>query len=73
MNTRVKKIAISALAVGAVAAGVAGTADAQVYYYQPTVVVAPAPVYVPTCHLVYTPMINPWTGWSYMATRSVCN
>ena len=70
MNARVKKIVISALAVGALAAGVAGTADAQVYYYNPGVV---ASVYVPTCHLVSVPVINPWTGWSYMVTRSVCN
>jgi len=73
MNSRIKKIAISALAVGAITAGAAGTAQAQMFYYRPAVVVAPAPVYVPVCHLVSTPVINPWTGWSYMVTRTVCN
>jgi len=32
-----------------------------------------APVYVPTCGFVLVPVVNAYTGWSYMVTRRVCN
>jgi hypothetical protein len=34
--------------------------------------VAVAPVYVPTCRLVAVPVVNTWTGATYMVTRRVC-
>jgi hypothetical protein len=41
------------------------------------VVVAPvavAPVvYVPTCRFIAVPVVNAYTGWTYMVTRRVCN
>jgi hypothetical protein len=42
----------------------------------PAVVAAPvvvAPVYVPTCNFVSVPVVNAYTGWTYMVTRRVCN
>ncbi len=35
--------------------------------------VAVTPVYVPTCRLVAVPVVNTWTGATYMVTRRVCN
>ena len=32
-----------------------------------------APVYVPTCNFVSVPVVNAYTGWTYMVTRRVCN
>jgi hypothetical protein len=41
------------------------------------VVVAPvavAPVvYVPTCRFIAVPVVNAYTGWTYMVARRVCN
>jgi 2-oxoglutarate dehydrogenase E2 component (dihydrolipoamide succinyltransferase) len=36
------------------------------------VVVAPVMV-VPTCRFVAVPVMNAWTGFTYMVTRRVCN
>jgi hypothetical protein len=36
------------------------------------VVVAPV-VYVPTCRFIAVPVVNAYTGWTYMVTRRVCN
>ena len=30
-------------------------------------------VYVPTCRFVSIPVVNPYTGWTFLATRRVCN
>jgi len=72
MNTRIKKVAISALAIGALAAGMTGTANARVFFFYRAPVVV-APVYVPVCRVVSVPVINPYTGWTYLASRTVCN
>jgi hypothetical protein len=40
------------------------------------VIVAPvvvAPVYIPTCRLVAFPVMNAYTGFTYIVTRRVCN
>ena len=72
MNTRIKKFAISALAIGTLAAGISGTASAGVFFYYHAPVVV-APVYVPVCRVVSVPVVNPYTGWSYFVSRTVCN
>ena len=38
----------------------------------PPVVVAPVMV-VPTCRFVAVPVMNAWTGFTYLVTRRVCN
>jgi len=37
------------------------------------VVAAPVAVYVPTCRFVSVPVVNAFTGLTYMVTRRVCN
>jgi len=66
MINSIKKIALSTLAVAAIGAGTMGTANAGVYVYN-------APVYVPTCHWISVPFVNPYTGWTYFVNREVCN
>ena len=69
------------MALTAIAACSIGTANAGVFFYRTAVVtpvvVAPvvvAPVVsVPTCRLVAMPVVNVYTGWTYMVARRVCN
>jgi hypothetical protein len=78
MNT--KKFALRILALSAIAAIAMSSANAGVFLYQ-TAVVAPvvvapvvvAPVYIPTCRFVAFPVMNLYTGFTYMVTRRVCN
>jgi hypothetical protein len=37
------------------------------------VAAAPVAVYVPTCRFVSVPVVNAFTGVTYLATRRVCN
>jgi hypothetical protein len=37
------------------------------------VVVAPVAVYVPTCRFVAVPVVNAWTGVTFLVTRRICN
>jgi len=32
-----------------------------------------APVYVPTCRIISVPVVNAWTGITYLVPRQVCN
>jgi hypothetical protein len=87
MNTSLKNFAIRTLAVSALAAVAMSSANAGVFFYRTRVVVSPivvapvvvapavvvAPVYVPTCSFVSVPVVNAFTGWTYMVTRRVCN
>jgi multidrug transporter EmrE-like cation transporter len=66
MIKSIKKIVLSTAAVVAIGAGSLGTANAGVFLYN-------APVYVPTCHLISVPYVNPYTGWTYFVTRQICN
>jgi hypothetical protein len=38
-----------------------------------TPVVAAPVVVLPTCRFVSVPVVNAWTGITYMVTRQVCN
>jgi len=63
--TTFKKLALSTLAIGALAAGAISTASAAIVYEQEVV--------IPVCHIVAVPFVNPYTGWTVMGWRRVCN
>ena len=82
----IRTLALSALAAAAMSSANAGvffyrTAVVVRPVYADPVVVAPvvaapvvvAPVYVPPCNFVSVPVVNAYTGWTYMVTRRVCN
>jgi hypothetical protein len=88
MNT-FKNFAIRTLVLSAIAAAALSSANAAIFIrtgvvVSPVVVapVAPvvvAPVYaapvvvVPVCRFVSVPVMNAWTGVTYLVTRRVCN
>jgi hypothetical protein len=73
MNTSFKRLAIRTLAVSTLAAAVLGSANAAVFIRTGVVVTPVAPVVVvPTCRFVAVPVVNAWTGVTYMVTRRVC-
>lgn len=80
MNTPIKNFALRTLALSAIAAVAMSSANAGVFFYRTAivapVVVAPvlvAPVYIPTCRFVAFPVMNAYTGLTYLVTRRVCN
>jgi hypothetical protein len=81
MTTSLKSFAIRTLALSALGATAMSSANAGVFFYRTAVVVRPviaapvvvAPVYVPTCRFVAIPVVNAFTGFTYMVTRQVCN
>jgi len=83
MNTSFKRLVIRTLAVSTFAAAALSSAHAAVFIrtgvvFAPAapVVVAPvvvAPVVVvPACRFVAVPVVNAWTGVTYLVTRRVC-
>ncbi len=83
MKTSFKSLAIRTLAVSALTVAALSSANAAVFirtgvYVAPIapVIVAPvaAPVVVvPICRFVSVPVLNAWTGVTYLVTRRVCN
>ena len=89
MNKSLKSFAIRTLAISTLTLAAMGSANAAVFFYRTGVVVAPvvvapvvvaplapvmvAPVYIPTCRLISVPFVNAYTGFTYLATRRVCN
>jgi hypothetical protein len=85
MNT-FKNFAIRTLVLSTIAAAALSSANAAIFI-RTGVVVAPvavapvvvAPVYaapvvvVPVCRFVSVPVMNAWTGVTYLVTRRVCN
>jgi len=86
MNT-FKNFAIRTLILSAIAAAALSSANAAIFIrtgvvvapvaFAPVVAVAPvyaAPVVVmPVCRFVSVPVMNAWTGVTYLVTRRVCN
>ncbi len=82
MNAFFKTFAIRTLAVSALTLAALSSANAAIFirtgvYVAPVapVIVAPvvAPVVVvPACRFVAVPVVNAWTGITYMVTRRVC-
>ncbi len=87
MNTSFKSFAIRTLAASALTVAALSSANAAIFFrtgvvVAPTVVAAPviaapvvvAPVVVvPTCRFVAVPVVNAWTGMTYLVTRRICN
>ncbi len=84
MKTSFKTLAIRTLAVSALTVAALSSANAAVFirtgvYVAPVVapvlfapVVAPV-VVVPICRFVSVPVLNAWTGVTYLVTRRICN
>jgi hypothetical protein len=88
MNT-FNSFAIRTLALTAIAAATLSSANAAIFFRTRVVVAPVAPVVVapvvvtpvvaapvvvlPTCRFVSVPVVNAWTGITYMVTRQVCN
>jgi hypothetical protein len=81
----IRTLALSALAAVAMSSANAGVIFYRTRVFVAPVVAAPifvspvaampvaAAVYVPTCNFVSIPVVNAYTGWTYMVTRRVCN
>jgi hypothetical protein len=88
MNT-FNSFAIRTLALTAIAAATLSSANAAIFFRTRVVVAPVAPVVLapvavtpvvaapvvvlPTCRFVSVPVVNAWTGITYMVTRQVCN
>jgi hypothetical protein len=70
VRTRVVVAPVVALPIVAAPVAVAPVVVAPVV--AAPVAVAPV-VYVPTCRFIAVPVVNAYTGWTYMVTRRVCN
>jgi hypothetical protein len=80
-----RTLALSAVAALAMSSANAGVIFYRTRVFVAPVVAAPvvvapvvampvvAPVYVPTCSLVSVPVVNAYTGFTYLVTRRVCN
>ncbi len=80
MNAFFKTFAIRTLAVSALTLAALSSANAAIFirtgvYAAPIApVVAPVVVVVvPVCRFVSVPVLNAWTGVTYLVTRRVCN
>ncbi len=83
MTTSFKSFAIRTLAVSALTLAALSSANAAVFIRTGVVVVRPLPVLVapvvapvvvvPVCRFVSVPVLNAWTGVTYLVTRRVCN
>jgi hypothetical protein len=81
----IRTLALSTLAALAMSSANAGVFFYRTRVFVAPIIAAPvvvspvmvvpvvAPVYVPTCRLVSVPVVNAYTGWTYMVARRVCN